>query len=94
MKSVVWESVAIAARPIRRPLNDFQCTFGPVSLLLRGHAEMAADLGGSGERQTLRAAVAVVESHIANGDSLGNQRQYSDALTEYSLHRQPSSNPP
>ena len=69
-------------------LNDFQFSFTPVSPLLRSDAEITADLSGpGGATGATRAAIAAVESHIANGDSLGGQGQYSGALSEYALAR-------
>lgn len=65
-------------------LNDFRYSFTPVSPLLRADAEIAADLSASGgATDAARAAVAEVESHIAKGDNLYNQGQYSDALNKY-----------
>lgn len=67
-------------------LKDFQYSFTPVSPLVRTDAEIGADLSGPGTAtDATRAAVAAVESHVANGDSLYGRGQYSDALGEYRL---------
>jgi hypothetical protein len=65
-------------------LKDFQFSFTPVSPLVRATAAIATDLNAAGgATDATRAAVAAVESHIANGDNLYNAGQYSDALSEY-----------
>lgn len=69
-------------------LENFKASFVSISPLLRSEAEIAVDLNSSrGATATTRAAIAQIESQLAQGDNFYGRGRYYESLTQYKLVR-------